>query len=89
MVSAPGHLVSSIEVSEVVINDLFSAGDRVAFRVTQTGVYRGGLPGLSPDLQSHQTLLRCAGIAHIRDGIVGEVLVITDRLGARALLLKR
>jgi predicted ester cyclase len=32
-----------VEVHETVIDDLFSAGERVAFHATQTGVYIGGL----------------------------------------------
>jgi hypothetical protein len=32
-----------VDVHETVIDDLFSAGDRVAFHATQTGIYIGGL----------------------------------------------
>jgi hypothetical protein len=76
-------------VSDVTITDLFSAGDRVAFHITQTGAYRGGLAGAPSDLRGRETALRCAGIARVRDdGAIADVRVITDRLGARALLLK-
>lgn len=78
---------SPIEVADVVINDLFSAGERVAFHLTQTGAYRGGLDA-APELQGCQTVLHCAGIALVRAGAVVSVRVITDRLGALSLLLK-
>jgi len=79
---------SPIDVSSVAIDDLFSAGDRVAFHICQTGAYRGGLAGAPVELRGRETVLRCAGIARVRDGAVAEVRVITDRLGARALLLR-
>lgn len=79
-------LPSPIEVSEVAINVMFSAGDRVAFHISQSGVYRGGPAGLTPDLHGRETVLRCAGIARVRDGVVADVRVITDRAGARRLL---
>jgi predicted ester cyclase len=79
---------SPIEVSDVVIDDLFSAGDRIAFHVTQTGTYLGGLPGAPPELRGRVTALGCAGIARVRDGTVAQLRVITDRLGARASLLQ-
>jgi predicted ester cyclase len=78
---------SPIDVSRVAINDLFSAGERVAFHVTQSGAYRGGLAGVPPDMRGRETVLGCAGIARVRDGVVADVRVITDRLGARGRLL--
>ncbi|QLL06175.1 ester cyclase [Mycobacterium vicinigordonae] len=79
---------SPIDVADVTVNDLFTAGDRVAFHVTQTGTYRGGLVGAPAEAQGRETTLRCAGLARVRDGAVTEARVVTDRLGARTLLLK-
>lgn len=79
---------SPIDVTEVTVNDLFSAGDRVAFHITQAGLYRGGLAGAPADARGRETVLRCAGIARVCEGVVAEVRVVTDRLGARAVLLQ-
>jgi hypothetical protein len=79
---------SPIDVASVVIDDLFSAGERVAFHVSQTGAWRGGFPRAPDELRGRETVLRCAGIARVRGGAVAEVRVITDRLGARAALLR-
>jgi ketosteroid isomerase-like protein len=79
---------SPIDVSSVAINDLFSAGDRVAFHIRQTGAYRDGFAGAPAELRGRETVLRCAGIARVRDGAVAEARVITDRLGARTALLR-
>jgi hypothetical protein len=38
-----GNASPLIEVTSTMIDELFSAGDRVAFHVTQTGTYTGGL----------------------------------------------
>ena len=75
---------SPIEVHSVEINDLFSAGDRVAFHVSQKGTYTGGIPGAAESLRGAETTLRCVGFARVVDGAVAEARVITDRLGARA-----
>lgn len=79
---------SPIEVRDVVINQLFSAGDRVGFHVTQTGAYRGGLPGAAADLQGRETVLCVAGTARVHRGTLAEVRAVTDRLGAQTLLVK-
>jgi SnoaL-like domain len=78
---------SPIEVKEVVINDLFSAGARVAFHVTQRGAYLGGLPGVDAARRGDAARLDCVGLARVADGRVAHVRAITDRLGTvRALL---
>lgn len=80
---------SPIEVESVTLNDLFSAGDRVAFHVSQRGRYRGGLPGVADALRGREITLRCVGIVRVADGGVQEVRAVTDRQGARAELLGR
>lgn len=79
---------SPIEVETVVINDLFSAGERVAFHVSQSGRYLGGLPGVDPAREGGPARLDCAGLATISDGQVQSVRVITDRLGTTHALLQ-
>jgi hypothetical protein len=70
-----------IAVESVSINDLFSAGDRVAFHVSQTGRYVGGLPGVGKSRKGALARLDCAGLASVAHGRVQSVRVITDRLG--------
>jgi hypothetical protein len=79
---------SPIEVEKVVVNDLFSAGDRVAFHVSQTGRYRGGLPGVADARLGDLARLDCAGLARVVDGRVGAVRAITDRMGTARVLLR-
>jgi predicted ester cyclase len=77
---------SPLEVQVVAVNDLFSAGARVAFHVTQRGRYRGGLPGIDDAKAGHAVSLRCVGLARVEGGEVHSVRVVTDRLGARMAL---
>jgi predicted ester cyclase len=77
-----------IEVDSVVINDLFSAGDRVAFHVSQQGRYAGGLPGVDASQEGQSARLDCAGIATVTEGRVRGVRVITDRMGTVRTMLE-
>ena len=78
---------SPIEVEKVVVNDLFSAGDRVAFHVSQTGPYRGGLPGVARSRLGHPARLDCVGLARVAGGRVSAVRAVTDRMGTARVLL--
>jgi hypothetical protein len=79
---------SPLEVETVEVNDLFSAGARVAFHVTQRGRYRGGLRGADEALVGRAAALRCVGLARVESGEVRAVRAITDRLGMRAALAR-
>lgn len=69
---------SPLRVEDVAVNDLFSAGSRVAFHVTQRGPSAEGAMAL-----------RCVGLARVEAGEVRAVRAITDRLGARTALARR
>lgn len=73
---------SPLEVETVDVNDLFSAGMRVAFHVTLRGPYRGGLAG-DAAWAGRACALRCVGLAQVENGVVRSVRAITDRAGAR------
>jgi hypothetical protein len=75
-----------LDVEKVEVNDLFSAGARVAFHVTQHGCYRGGVRGAEPSWTGRAASLRCVGLAQVEGGAVSAVRAITDRLGMRAAL---
>jgi len=83
-----GPSESPLDVDGVEVNDLFSAGARVAFHVSQRGRYRGGFAGVDSALVGRETTLRCVGFARTHAGEVRDVRAITDRLGARQLLLR-
>lgn len=69
-----------------VVDDLFSAGRSVAFRVTSTGPYAGGLDGVAPAAAGAPSTLPMVGIVHVSGARVCGGQVIRDRLGvARAL----
>jgi predicted ester cyclase len=75
-----------LDVDAVQVNDLFSAGDRVAFHVTQRGRYRGGLAGVDAAAIGRAAELRCVGLARVEGGELRELRAITDRAGARRAL---
>jgi ketosteroid isomerase-like protein len=79
---------SPLAVESVVINDLFSAGDRVAFHVSQNGRYTGGLPGVDASREGETARLDCAGLARVMDGRVQSARVVTDRLGTARVMLQ-
>ncbi len=77
---------SPIDVERAEINDLFSAGDRVAFHISQVGSYTSGWPGVDDALVGRPTTMNCVGFATVEGGAVTRVRAITDQLGARAAL---
>ncbi|GAA4896008.1 ester cyclase [Actinomycetospora straminea] len=74
-----------VEADEVVVDDLFTAGDRAAVHVTVHGPFRGGLPELD-DRHGAPATLHAAALVTVADGRVVAGRVVRDRLGlARAL----
>lgn len=68
-----------IDVAATTIDDLFSAGDRVAFHMTQTGTYVGGAG--KDDRIGEVAILRSAGIVTLAEGAITSGRVIRDRSG--------
>ena len=68
-----------VEVGDTVVDDLFGAGDRVAFHITQTGTYLGGAG--KDDRIGGPATLRSAGIVRVVDSAVVEGRVVRDRSG--------
>ena len=77
---------SPIDVERAEVNDLFSAGDRVAFHISQTGSYTAGWPGVDDALAGKTTTMNCVGFATVEGSVVTRVRAITDQFGARAAL---
>jgi hypothetical protein len=74
-----------LDVVDVDVLDLFSAGSRAAFHVALNGEYRGGLHGLT-DKVGASGRLTAAGILDIADGTVTKANVVTDRYSLRQAL---
>lgn len=73
-----------VDVDATVVDDLLSAGARVAFHVTQTGTYAGGLDGDGPggsSLVGARVTMRSAGIVVVDEGRVTSGRVVRDRAG--------
>lgn len=83
-----GPLVVAPE--EVVVNDLFSAGRRVAVHATVRGAYRGGLAGVDDDAVGRPASLEVAALLSVAaDGSVADVRAVTSRDVARSALRRR
>ncbi|WP_219413508.1 nuclear transport factor 2 family protein [Pseudonocardia nigra] len=75
-----------IDDVEVAVDDLFSAGDRVAFRITRRGHYLGGLDELADLALGATAELHMVGLVTVSGGRVTGGRIVRDRLGlARAL----
>ena len=71
-----------LEVTSTEVHELFSAGDRVAFRLTQSGRYRGGLPDTEGREGREATCSAVGMVAVAADGSISGHL-IRDRVGLR------
>lgn len=74
---SPGPLLEGVEAT---IDDIFSAGSAVAFRVTLRGTYAGGLPELDERHYGTPTALYATGVVHTAHGRVSTGDVVTGRL---------
>jgi predicted ester cyclase len=79
---APAQLLTGRSAE---VDDMFSAGERVAFRATIRGRYEGGLHGTDHAVGSSQHL-DVVGLATVREGRVDRVTLVTDRFGLRSRL---
>jgi hypothetical protein len=87
LVDPPEPLV--VEPAEVVVDDCFSAGRRVAVHATCRGPYRGGLPGVPDDALGRDASLAVVAMLDVGDdGTVREARAVTDREGVRSQLLR-
>jgi hypothetical protein len=79
--------VPIVEWTDVTINDLFSAGPRVAFHATVRGPYRGGLEDVPDTHLGTDVTLHAAGLLGVAsDGSMESVHAVTTRMGVRAQL---
>lgn len=76
-----------VEPEEVVVDDCFSAGRRVAVHATVTGAYRGGVRGVPEQAQGLPATLAVVALVDVaEDGSIDHVWAVTDREGVRGQL---
>jgi predicted ester cyclase len=75
-----------IAVDEFRVEEMFSAGERVAFRVVGNGSYAGGFTDIDRSLVGRRIVLSAAGLLTVRSGRVSDVQIAFDRLGLQRLL---
>jgi hypothetical protein len=74
-----------VDFNEVSVDDLFSAGNRVAFHVVARGPYRGGVDDVPADCVGQDATLHVAGIASVGSaGGVDDVHAVTTRMTVRS-----
>ncbi len=80
---AAGAIQQILAPTQVRINDLFSAGDRVAFHIAQSGHLMADFAPGRPDLVGTEVLLHMAGVVTVRNEEVTAGRIIRDRLGLK------
>lgn len=70
-----------VDVQSTAIDEIFSAGERVAFHLEHEAVYKGGFADIDPVHVGRAVTVRAAGMLTIRNGSVVGASITTDRLG--------
>lgn len=78
-----------LDVEELTVNDVFSAGGSVPFHATFHGAYRGGLGQRADQHVGAASSLDVVGIARVVDGTVDRVDAITGRMRLQGELAAR
>jgi hypothetical protein len=74
-----------IDLNQVTVDDLFSAGNRVAFHIVASGPYRGGVDDVPDDCVGQDATLLVAGIASVdRGGAIDDLYAVTTRMTVRS-----
>jgi hypothetical protein len=77
-----------IEIDQVTINELFSVGTKIAFHVTATGPYLGGLDEIDARLIGTNSSMAIAGLVDVPDIHNFSGHITRDRLGLMRSLQK-
>lgn len=72
-----------VSAEEVVVEDAFGAGDKVALRLRADGAYRGGLFGIPEDAVGTPSWIHVNTISHVGEGRVIGSWAVSDRFGLR------
>ena len=74
-----------IDLTDVAVDDLFSAGTRVPFHITASGPYRGGVDDVPDDCVGEKATLHVAGIAEVDGaGGIADLHAVTTRMTVRS-----
>jgi hypothetical protein len=84
-----GAVERVVDVERVTINDLFSAGTRVAFHVTLHGPHAGSLAGVAGTAIGTPVDLHVAGVASVDDRGVRDLRAVSGKLGVTLRLASR
>ena len=76
-----GDVPALLDDLEIEVDDLFSAGERVAAGITMRGVYAGGLTGVPDDALGHEARMQATVMATVTDGSVTGLDMVRDRWG--------
>jgi hypothetical protein len=83
--AAPGAF-KIVDAKSISINELFSAGSKVAFHVNVDGIYAGGIEGIPESLEGAECSMAMAGLVVVENEKVAAGRVIRDRLGLQRAL---
>lgn len=76
---APPH----IDPTSTTVEDIFSAGQNVAFKVRWDGTYSGGLFGVDESQRGSVASMDATGVAIVTDGMMTNPHMVLDRYGLR------
>ncbi len=76
-----------VEIETVVVDHMFSAGQRGAFHLICAGRYRGGFADIDKTSVGQPVTLPLAGLFDVGDGQVSHIQVTADRLGLNRSLM--
>lgn len=76
-----GEVPALLDDLEVVVDDLFSAGDRVAAGITMRGTYAGGLAGVPDAALGQPGHMQATVLAGVMGGEVTALDIVRDRWG--------
>lgn len=85
----PGSARSVLSGATATVDDLFSAGRAVAFRLTCTGAYAGGLDDVTAAPPGTPATLHLVGLVHVAGARVVAGHLVRDRLGCARELTRR
>lgn len=87
-ISAEGpRFAALVAIGAVIVDQLFSAGQRGAFHLSCSGTYQGGFGDIDPAHIGQSVTMRLAGIFDVAGGQVARVQVTADRLGLHRSLM--
>ncbi|HSG78795.1 MAG TPA: nuclear transport factor 2 family protein [Acidimicrobiia bacterium] len=76
-------LPAPVRAEDVVIEDAFGSGRKVALRLRIDGTYRGGLFGIPDEAVGAPCWIHVNTISHVGDGRVTDSWAVSDRFGLR------